>query len=253
MHRTRRILSALGLTLALGATLPACLFTARGRFTTGAVVAYDQPPEPRMESPQPMAGHVWVRGNWTWQNNQWMWIDGHWERERAGYAWQQGEWQPRNGSWHWVGGQWTASGGGSGTIVTGNGAVIVDGHGHGQGPRDQVQDHRYPNNHGTPPVIVNNGPGPLVAGNGAGTVIVGNGGVTIIGPTAAPPPLRVESPGPNRKGYVWIEGAYQWSNNQYEWVSGHWERSKANHVWQPVRWELRGNVYIRIGGEWRIN
>src|SRR5262245_49149702 len=105
MNRTRRILSALGLAAALGA-LPACLVTARGSgtysgsYTTGAVVAYEAPPEPRYENPQPMSGHVWLQGNWTWQNGQWVWVAGHWERERSGYDWRPGRWEPRNGSWH---------------------------------------------------------------------------------------------------------------------------------------------------------
>jgi hypothetical protein len=264
MNRTRRILSAIGLTVALGATLPACMVTARGnaRYGGGAVVAYDAPPEPRVENPgQGMAGHVWVRGKWTWQNGQWAWVDGHWERDRAGYAWQDGRWEPHNGSWHWVEGTWTvSSNGGGGTIVNGGGAVIVDGHDHGDRPREQ--DHRYDQGNqgggvivgggGGGGVIVNNGQGGLAAQNGAGTVLVGGGNVTIVGPTQAPPPIRVENPGPARRGYVWLEGNWMWSDNQrgYEWVPGHWERAKANQRWEPVRWELRGNVYVKIGGRW---
>ena len=86
------------------------------------------------------------------------------------------------------------------------------------------------------------------------TVISSGGQVVIVGPTMAPPPPRVENPGAARRGYVWIEGAYAWSEQarQYEWVPGHWERAKAGHRWAPVRWELRGNVYVRVGGEWQI-
>lgn len=269
MNRTRRILSALGLTVAL-ASLPACLVTARGSgtwSTGGAVVAYDAPPEPRVENPQPMAGHVWVRGNWTMRNNQWVWIDGHWERARAGYQWTDGRWEPHNGSWHWVAGTWTAGNGPNGTIVTGDGGVVVTGGGNGGyvPPRDQIQDHRYDGSNSGGGVIVGNGGGvvvtgggaggrpPLVASNGAGTVIAGNGGVTVIGPTVAPPPVRVENPGPARRGYVWIEGNWQWANNNYEWVPGHWERSKAGHRWQPVRWQQNNGVWIRIEGSWTSN
>lgn len=254
MNRTRRILSTLGLALLLGTTLPACLVTARGRIATGAVVAYDQPPAPRVESPQPMAGHVWVKGNWNWQNGQWVWIDGHWERERAGYAWQDGRWEPRNGSWHWVGGEW---------IVGGGGVIVTD----GGGPRPHDQDHRFDNQPqggvivtnggavGQGGVIVNNGQGGLVATNGAGTVVSQGGQVVIVGPTQPPPPIRVENPGPSRRGYIWIEGAWSWDNNakQYDWVPGHWERTKANRRWEPVRWQQQGNVWIRVGGQWTIN
>lgn len=263
MNRTRRILSALGLALALGSTLPACVITARGRLQGGAVVAYDAPPERRVENPQPMAGHVWIAGNWTWQNNRWVWVDGHYERQRAGYQWQDGRWEPRNGSWHWVSGQWIVVG--QGTVVTGNGngAVIVGGH--GDHPRDRNQDHRYDPPPPPPPggggvvvggggggVIVNNGGGGLSATNGAGTVTVNNGQVVITGPQQPPPPIRVENPGAARRGYVWIEGSWQWANNQYEWVPGHWERAKAGYRWEPVRWQLQGNVYVRVGGSWVI-
>lgn len=266
MNRTRRILSALGLTLALGATLPACLVRTSGSgtfATTGSVVAYEAPPEPRQENPRPMRGQVWVRGNWSMQNNQWIWIDGHYESERSNQYWNDGRWEAHNGSWHWVAGSWSSQP--NGTIVTGTGTVVVSGNGNGNGgyvpPRDQVQDHRY-----DPPPPVNNGGGgtviqggsgpgrpPIVATNGAGTVVVGQGGVTISGPTQAPPPIRVENPGPSRRGYVWIEGNWQWANNSYEWVPGHWERSKAGKRWQPVRWEQQGGVYVRVGGSWSIN
>ncbi len=255
MNRTRRILSTLGLAALLGTTLPACVVTARGRIATGAVVAYDQPPPPRAENPQPMAGHVWVKGNWQWQGGQWVWVDGHWERERSGYAWQDGRWEPRNGSWHWVGGSW---------VVVGGGVVVTGGGGGGTVADPHNQDHRYGQPHGQPNggvvvgnnggVVVNNGQGGVIATNGAGTVISSGGQVVIVGPSAPPPPPRVENPGPARRGYVWIEGAYAWSEQarQYEWVPGHWERAKAGHRWNPVRWELRGNVYVRIGGEWQI-
>lgn len=285
MQRTRRIMSKLGLALLIAASLPACVIRARGDFqTTGARVAYSQPPEPRAENYAPMAGQVWVRGHWSWNNNQWVWVNGRYEPIRQGYAWQDGRWEPRNGTWHWVDGQWVVSG--SGTVVVG-------------GDRPQVQDHRYPNgqpgnpqggviignpNGGVvtnpggvvvgnpqggviignpnPPVgqggvVVNNGQGGVIASNGAGTVVSSGGTVIIVppgSPTIAPPPPRVETPGPGRRGHIWIAGSWNWNTNtrQYEWVPGHWGRVKANHVWQPPRWEQRGNAWVRIEGEWRV-
>lgn len=268
MQRTHRIMSKLGLVLLLGASLPACVVRARGEFqTTGARVAYSQPPAPRAESPRPMNGHVWISGRWTWNSNQWVWVDGRYEPVRQGYAWQDGRWEPRNGTWHWVEGQW---------IVSGSGTVVVNNPG---GDRPQIQDHRYDNqpqggvivgnpNGGVivgnpnPPVgnggvIVNNGQGGLVATNGAGTVVSTGGQVIILppgSPTIAPPPPRVENPGPARRGHIWITGSWTWNNDakQYTWVPGHWGRIKANHTWHPPRWEQRGNGWIRIEGEWRI-
>ena len=269
MNRTRRILSTLGLAALLGTTLPSCVIAARGHVATGAVVAYDQPPPPREEAYQQQAGYVWVHGNWTWQGGQWVWIDGHVERERSGYAWQDGKWEPRNGSWHWVEGSWVVVGGGA--VVTGGGGGQVydphnqdhryDGQGNGQGGVIITNDGPV-NGNGQGGVIVgnggivgNNGQGGLVATNGAGTVIVGQGGVVITGPTAPPPPPRVENAGPARRGYIWIDGSYNWNDQgkQYEWVPGHWERMKAKHRWDPPRWQLQGNVYVRVGGSWVIN
>ena len=61
MKRSARILSALGLVLALGTT-SACVVTARGRVRTGAVVAYEEPPPARAEAEygQRRAGYVYA-------------------------------------------------------------------------------------------------------------------------------------------------------------------------------------------------
>lgn len=233
MKRSARIISALGLALALGAT-SACVVRAHGRVRTGAVVVYEEPPPPQEEPVEARAGFVWVRGRYDWQNGRWMWVPGHWERERAGYGWQDGRWERRDGSWHWVEGQWIVAG--SATVDTG---------------RPQVVDHRNP----PPPP-----PGHVGAhsqnpdGSGVG-VVVGNGQVVVNvhGPTQPPPPIRVESPGAARRGFIWVNGHYEWRNAQegYIWVPGHWERQKANMVWFDGRWELQGNVYVWIEGGWR--
>ena len=69
-------------------------------------------------------------------------------------------------------------------------------------------------------------------------------------PTAAPPPVRVESYGAPRAGFVWIAGRWNWLNGRWEWVAGHWERERANMSWVPGRWELQGNYYVWIEGRW---
>ncbi len=234
MKRSARIISVLGLALLMGAS-SACVVTARGRIRTGAVVVYEEPPAPRdeVEYSQTNSGYIWVRGRYDWQGGQWVWMPGHWERERAGYQWSDGRWERRDNSWHWVEGNWVVHSGGGG--------------------RGQVVDHRTG---GGPPPPVN--PPPIVGhasnpdGSGVG-VVVGGGQVHVHqhGPTSAPPPIRVESPGASRRGYIWVRGHYEWRANQYEWIPGHWEREKAGMQWFDGRWELQGNVYVWFGGEWR--
>lgn len=238
MKRSVRILSALGLVLALGAT-SGCVVSARGRVHPGPVVVYEEPPAPReeVEYTQGRSGYVWVRGRYDWQNGQWAWVSGHWERERSGYGWQDGRWERRDGSWHWVDGQW---------IVHGSGTVVSNDPG-----RPQVVDHRGGGgpHHGGGGVT---GHSQNPDGSGVG-VAVGGGHVqvNVHGPTSAPPPIRVENPGAARGGYLWVRGHYEWRTNQYEWIPGHWERQKAGYQWFDGRWELQGNVYVWFPGEWR--
>jgi len=238
MKRSARIISALGLVLALGMS-SACVVAAHGRVRTGAVVVYEEPPAPReeVEYSQGRAGHVWVRGRYDWQGGQWVWMPGHWERERAGYGWQDGRWERREGSWHWVDGQGTVDGRATGGNDPG---------------RPQVIDHR--NNGGYPPPHNGNVGATATNPDGSGVgVVVGNGQVVVTnyGPSSPPPPIRVENPGAPNRGYMWVRGNYEWRNNQYEWIPGHWEREKAGMQWFDGRWELQGNVYVWFPGEWR--
>ncbi len=240
-----KALGALGLALAIGSAT-GCVVAARGQFRTGAVVAYEAPPPPREEVYEARSGHVWIKGRWDWQNGGWQWVPGHWERERAGYGYQDGRWEQHDSQWHWTEGQWVVAG--QGGVVTGGGGSYDEG-------RPQIRDHRdgQPGTGYVPPPPPPNpgGQPPLVATNGAGTVIVGSGGVTIYNPTSAPPPVRVESPGPARGGHVWIRGNWQWSNGQYEWVPGHWEREKAGLQWYDGQWQNQAGNWVWIQGEWR--
>ncbi len=239
MKRSARIISVLGLALLMGGA-SACVVTARGRVHTGAVVVYEEPPAPQeeIEFTQGRAGYVWIRGRHDWQGGRWAWMPGHWERERSGHQWNDGRWERRDGSWHWVDGTWIVHG--SATVVT-----------HDPG-RPQVIDHRGDGGggHPQPPPVTGHAQNP----DGSGVAVVVGGGhvqVNVHGPTAAPPPIRVENPGGARGGYVWVRGNYEWRANQYEWIPGHWEREKTGHQWFDGRWELQGGVYVWFGGEWR--
>jgi len=44
---------------------------------------YYQRPASIVQSYQPVAGYVWVGGDWQWNGAQWIWIDGHYEVDPA--------------------------------------------------------------------------------------------------------------------------------------------------------------------------
>jgi hypothetical protein len=217
MTRSRRILSALGLAVALTATASACTVTTTGhaRVRTGAVVVYSEPPPPRYERVEYRAGYTYIKGHWEWQGDRWDWVPGYYERERGGYVWVDGYWEQRGTSWHWVTGRWSSSG--DGYVENDRPRVYRE------RERARVIDRRTP-----PPV---------------------EQAPVSDYPSQPPPPVRVESPGP-RSGYIWITGRWDWRRGQWEWIPGHWERQRARMVWTPGRWELRGNVYVWIEGSW---
>jgi hypothetical protein len=64
-----------------------------------------------------------------------------------------------------------------------------------------------------------------------------------------PPPPRqvvVES----RPGYIYVEGRWDWQNNNWVWVDGHYERQRMGHAWEQGHWERRGNAWHWIEGRW---
>ncbi|MBS1123216.1 MAG: hypothetical protein H6Q90_5444, partial [Deltaproteobacteria bacterium] len=70
------------------------------------------------------------------------------------------------------------------------------------------------------------------------------------GPRDAPPPARAERREAARRGFVWIAGNWDWKSGKWEWTSGHWERERAGRKWRDHRWEKRGDVFVRIDGDW---
>src|SRR5262245_6819629 len=69
-------------------------------------------------------------------------------------------------------------------------------------------------------------------------------------PRDAPPPLRAEPAPAPRRGEVWISGNWEWRAGRWDWQPGHWERERVGRRWRAHRWEKRGDVWIKIGGEW---
>ena len=69
-------------------------------------------------------------------------------------------------------------------------------------------------------------------------------------PRDAPPPRRAEQHDARRAGFVWVDGDWDWRDGQWQWSAGHWERERAGKKWRGHRWERRGDVYVRIDGDW---
>ena len=61
---------------------------------------------------------------------------------------------------------------------------------------------------------------------------------------AAPPAPRYEVMPPQRPGYVWVPGNWQWQHNAYDWRQGYWEPARPDYIYAPGRW-------VRADGGWR--
>jgi hypothetical protein len=69
---------------------------------TGAAPLAGQVP-----SGTPVAGGVWMAGQWISNGGQWRWEASHWEVPPARNAsWVAGHWAAQDGSWVWVNGAW---------------------------------------------------------------------------------------------------------------------------------------------------
>lgn len=221
------------------------------------------------------SGYSFEPGHWEQRGNRWHWIEGRWvaggggrhehtqpvaenppprhehvvgyptapppaPREtnrpnpRSGYIWVEGRWQWSNGDWQWSNGHWERARAGLDWEVgrwerQGDRYVWVEGRWIQVQTGPKVRDHRQ--GQVTPP-------GEPPRHHHA------------TGPTSPPPaPRETQRPAP-RAGYVWVEGRWQWSNDNWDWVAGHWERARSGYVWQPGSWQLQGGVYVWIDGQW---
>ena len=46
-----------------------------------------------------------------------------------------------------------------------------------------------------------------------------------------------------KKGYVWVEGRWNWDNGNWAWVDGHWERQRRGQRYKQGRWQRRGDRF----------
>lgn len=56
---------------------------------------------------RPSRNHVWVSGEWNWNNGNYEYSQGHWaEPERGRRVYVEGHWRHTRRGWTWVPGHW---------------------------------------------------------------------------------------------------------------------------------------------------
>ena len=65
-------------------------------------------------------------------------------------------------------------------------------------------------------------------------------------PPPPPPVERVRQ----RRGFVWVEGGYDWRQGRYIRRPGHWERVRAGRQWHGGHWEWQRDHYGWASGAW---
>ncbi len=66
----------------------------------------------------------------------------------------------------------------------------------------------------------------------------------------APPAPRYEVAQPERVGYVWVPGYWNWHRHRHVWVAGNWVRARHGHHYYPHRWESRQGGWYLNRGRW---
>lgn len=66
----------------------------------------------------------------------------------------------------------------------------------------------------------------------------------------APPPIPYEALPPPRRGYVWVNGYWNWRHHRHVWVPGTWVRERRGYAYRPHQWEQRGGGWYLNHGRW---
>ena len=66
------------------------------------------------------------------------------------------------------------------------------------------------------------------------------------------PRVIVNRPNYKKRGYIWIEGYWQWNAffGRYTWQKARWKKIKRNHYWVPGFWEITAGGFFWIEGYW---
>ena len=63
-------------------------------------------------------------------------------------------------------------------------------------------------------------------------------------------PNYVKKPFLKRRGFVWINGYWDWSGHIYIWIDGLWERERHGFHWHDGYWEETPHGFYWIEGYW---
>jgi hypothetical protein len=66
----------------------------------------------------------------------------------------------------------------------------------------------------------------------------------------APPPPQIEHAPPQRDGYIWGAGHWEWNGRSYVWVAGTWILERRAAHWVGPTWEQVGAQWHYIAGHW---
>ena len=67
----------------------------------------------------------------------------------------------------------------------------------------------------------------------------------------APPEVRVEQPPPERLGYLWVPGYWDWRGHRHVWHEGYWVRERVGFVYERPVWVEREGRWMLKHGHWR--
>jgi hypothetical protein len=88
---------------------------------------------------------------------------------------------------------------------------------------------------------------PPALGSVSAGALVGQAGEWRGAPPPPPPPMERVRP---RRGFVWVEGGYDWRGRRYVRLPGHWERVREGRHWHGGHWEWQGDHYAWTRGLW---
>src|SRR6185436_11247156 len=67
----------------------------------------------------------------------------------------------------------------------------------------------------------------------------------------APPPPREEVVPEPRRGYVWVNGYWDYSGKRHRWVKGKWVKERRGYHYAQPNWVERDGRWHLDRGNWR--
>jgi len=67
----------------------------------------------------------------------------------------------------------------------------------------------------------------------------------------APPEVRVEQAPPERHGYQWVPGYWDWRGHRHVWHTGHWVRERTGYIYEAPTWVQQDGRWTLKQGHYR--